>query len=314
MAAVASTPPVVKAECPGVHRQLDAVLQRVADRRASIQELAESVRQLGKDAQKARKRKDASFGREVAGRVERAQKLARNFSEDLVEDMLVLDNLSGLACEDRRRRKATLAELEGLVCEVDPAKKHLAALEGELRADLEGSVGKIQRGGNAGSGSSASARQREARGETQKRRRRRVVKNKKESGVPGVAWNPRDDCWTITTPKPRGGKLREWFTASLYKTPKGTHEAAVRAAMRAAIARYRDLVRRGVVNKVEARNVAAHRSAMKGVSWDDAKKAWVIRVMREGDSTRKTVRPLRNTAAGIKRARLSAEKLCRKMQ
>lgn len=120
-----------------VYHRLEAVLRRVADRRAPIQELARSVRRLGEDAQKAQGQKDSSLLREVAGGVEKVRKLARNFGEDLLEDMLAMDKLSGFAQADRSRRKAAIAEIEGMLDQVDPAKARLVALGKELSASLE---------------------------------------------------------------------------------------------------------------------------------------------------------------------------------
>eukprot|EP00435_Cladocopium_sp_Y103_P041627 s954_g11.t1 len=68
--------------------------------------------------------------------VEEARKKARNFGEDLLEDMMALDNLSGLAAEDRTTRKATLAGIEGLLQDVDTAKSRLAMLHRQLEGKL----------------------------------------------------------------------------------------------------------------------------------------------------------------------------------
>jgi len=68
--------------------------------------------------------------------VEEARKKARNFGEDLLEDMMALDNLSGLAAEDRSTRKATLSGIEGLLQDVDTAKSRLAMLHRQLEGKL----------------------------------------------------------------------------------------------------------------------------------------------------------------------------------
>lgn len=69
--------------------------------------------------------------------VEEARKKARNFGEDLLEDMMALDNLSGLAAEDRSTRKATLSGIEGLLQDVDTAKSRLAMLHRQLEGKLQ---------------------------------------------------------------------------------------------------------------------------------------------------------------------------------
>ena len=68
--------------------------------------------------------------------VEEARKKARNFGEDLLEDMMALDNLSGLSDEDRSTRKATLSGIEGLLQDVDNAKSRLAMLHRQLEGKL----------------------------------------------------------------------------------------------------------------------------------------------------------------------------------
>ncbi|CAJ1456898.1 unnamed protein product, partial [Effrenium voratum] len=69
--------------------------------------------------------------------VEEARKKARNFGEDLLEDMMALDDLSGLSEEDRSTRKAALAGLEGLLQDVDTAKSRLAMLHRQLEGKLK---------------------------------------------------------------------------------------------------------------------------------------------------------------------------------
>jgi len=70
-------------------------------------------------------------------RVDQARKRARNFGEDLLEDMLTLDGLSGLVNEDRAKRKAAIADIETLLGDVDAAKQRLGGLQKQLQADLD---------------------------------------------------------------------------------------------------------------------------------------------------------------------------------
>jgi len=69
--------------------------------------------------------------------VEQARKRARNFGEDLLEDMLALDGLQNLAPEDRSTRKAAIAGIEALLEDVDASKSRLGALHQKLQARLE---------------------------------------------------------------------------------------------------------------------------------------------------------------------------------
>ncbi|CAE8686768.1 unnamed protein product, partial [Polarella glacialis] len=70
--------------------------------------------------------------------VDTARKRAVNFGEDLVEDLLLLDNLSGLSPEDRSTRKATISGIEGLLQDLDSAKSRLAGLHNQLEGKLKG--------------------------------------------------------------------------------------------------------------------------------------------------------------------------------
>merc|ERR1712227_505993 len=59
-----------------------------------------------------------------------------NSGEDLLEEMLALDKLSGLFPEDRATRKAAIAKLESLLDQVDQTKADLARLQKEVDARL----------------------------------------------------------------------------------------------------------------------------------------------------------------------------------
>lgn len=69
--------------------------------------------------------------------VTQAQRRARNYSEDLLEDMIALDKLSGLTPDDRAARKAAIAGIESLLEEVDTSKGRLATLQRTLQGKLK---------------------------------------------------------------------------------------------------------------------------------------------------------------------------------
>jgi HSP20 family molecular chaperone IbpA len=73
----------------------------------------------------------------MAASAETARKQVRAFNEDLLEDMLRLDSLSGLAAEDRGGRKRTLAEIESLLGLVDACSGKVAGLSKNLETKLE---------------------------------------------------------------------------------------------------------------------------------------------------------------------------------
>jgi len=75
--------------------------------------------------------------REALATVEKAHKSARNYGEDLLEDLLALDDLSGLAPEDKTLRKEAIGNIESLLGEVDSAKSKLGGLRKKLEQEFE---------------------------------------------------------------------------------------------------------------------------------------------------------------------------------
>jgi len=100
-------------------QRVQQILQRLSERRAPVQELMTGL-------------EDGELTE-----VEQKQKVARNLGEDLLEDILALDALSGLFDEDRQARKAALADLEVLTDQVDGAKAQLQKRRKVLQAKHE---------------------------------------------------------------------------------------------------------------------------------------------------------------------------------
>lgn len=69
-------------------------------------------------------------------KVQQLYKQCRNFGEDLMEGMLTLDSLSGLAAADRSRRKQALGVIEPLLAEIDATKARLQRMDAALTAHL----------------------------------------------------------------------------------------------------------------------------------------------------------------------------------
>jgi len=65
------------------------------------------------------------------------RKRARNCGEDLLDDMLSLDKLSGLFPEDRAGRKSAIAGLEAFLDDVDTMKANLVKLQKSLETNQE---------------------------------------------------------------------------------------------------------------------------------------------------------------------------------
>jgi len=119
------------------HIQICSVLERLEGQKVPIHELSRTVSELGRGADLAAENSNSANLKDVAARVDQARKKARNFGEDLLEDMLSLDGLSGLVTEDRAKRKAAIAGIEGLLEDVDAAKQRLGGLHKKLQADLD---------------------------------------------------------------------------------------------------------------------------------------------------------------------------------
>jgi len=121
--------------------KVDEVAQALEARREPIQQLRRVLSQLD------------SKGRTTAGgdstesrfdwktgelkQVQKLQQSFRNFGEDLMEGILTLDQLSGLAEQDRQVRKETLKGLQGLLDEIDAAKPRVAKMQKKLATELD---------------------------------------------------------------------------------------------------------------------------------------------------------------------------------
>ncbi|CAK0888267.1 unnamed protein product [Prorocentrum cordatum] len=137
--------PLRRTQSQAVKRiKIDEVARTVQERDEPVQELRKALSQLCRrqaDADADADAEDLATRREHAAeqlrQVERLQQGFRNFGEDLMEGMLALDRLSGLAEEDRAVRKQTLRGIQGLLDEVDGAKPRVAQLRKRLAAELE---------------------------------------------------------------------------------------------------------------------------------------------------------------------------------
>lgn len=114
-----------------------SVMKDLDDKRAPVQELRRAVSDLGRSTDRASAEPASEALQDAAASVERARRQAREFNEDLVEDMLVLDGLSGLAAEDRTSRKRAISSIEALLSDVDSATERLGGLQRRLRSELE---------------------------------------------------------------------------------------------------------------------------------------------------------------------------------
>lgn len=112
--------------------QVQDVLSRLEKQKEPTQRFKEKVSRLA--SRVSRDNSDLDGERKV---LEDCQKLGRNLGEDLLEDIVALDQLSGLFPEDRINRKSAIAGLESVLEEVDKTKSFLVTLKKDLDSRLE---------------------------------------------------------------------------------------------------------------------------------------------------------------------------------
>lgn len=118
------------------------VEKELEDRKEPLKQLRRCVSLMEKDQAPTPKRaldeeERYKLTAEQLAQVQQMQKKCRNFNEDLMEDMVALDSLSGLHDEDRRKRKQALTGIQSLLDEVDGVKGRLLKSQKQLAAELE---------------------------------------------------------------------------------------------------------------------------------------------------------------------------------
>jgi len=114
--------------------KVEGVKQKIDDCSQPIHQLKRDVSILKTEASSADELEALERNLQT---VEKALKTARNYGEDLVDDMLALDSLSHLFPDDRQTRKASLAQMDTLMDEVDQAKTKLASVQKELKQKIQ---------------------------------------------------------------------------------------------------------------------------------------------------------------------------------
>jgi len=107
------------------------VHEHVTEREEPISKLARTASALAKGEQ---------HSQEGLRAVVEVEKQARNFGEDLLEDLLSLDQLSNLFPEDKSARKAEISRIDSLLEIVDATKAKLASHRRALESKLEAST------------------------------------------------------------------------------------------------------------------------------------------------------------------------------
>mmetsp|Transcript_17348 Transcript_17348/g.54873 ORF Transcript_17348/g.54873 Transcript_17348/m.54873 type:complete len:598 (-) Transcript_17348:124-1917(-) len=119
--------------------KVDEVAQTLQERRAPVEQLRKVLSQLDAAAPSAEAGSASNYERtaQELKQVQKLQQTFRDFGEDLMEGMLALDQLSGLAEQDRQVRKDTLQGIQGLLDEIDVAKPRVAKMQKRLAKELE---------------------------------------------------------------------------------------------------------------------------------------------------------------------------------
>lgn len=107
------------------------VHEHVTEREEPISKLARTASALAKGKQ---------HSQEGLRAVVEVEKQARNFGEDLLEDLLSLDQLSNLFPEDKSARKAEISRIDSLLEIVDATKAKLASHRRAVESKLEAST------------------------------------------------------------------------------------------------------------------------------------------------------------------------------
>lgn len=119
--------------------KVDAIAKTGEDLREPVQRLRRALSQLSADTENQSSDPQEGYAKAV-GDLEQVQKLQqsfRNFGEDLMEGMLALDQLSGLADQDRAVRKQTIGNIQKLMDEIDAAKPRVTKIQRHLTAEVE---------------------------------------------------------------------------------------------------------------------------------------------------------------------------------
>eukprot|EP00929_Paragymnodinium_shiwhaense_P075200 TRINITY_DN3843_c0_g1_i1.p1 TRINITY_DN3843_c0_g1~~TRINITY_DN3843_c0_g1_i1.p1 ORF type:complete len:403 (+),score=84.95 TRINITY_DN3843_c0_g1_i1:98-1306(+) len=122
--------------------KINSVLDHLANCKDPIMNLQRTVSelsaQMGQESSIERTLSEAHKATEQrSAEVDAAVKTARNLGEDLLEDLLQLDKLSGLAPGSRTKRKTAINSLETLLDTVDTSKDRLSRQQKELKTRLE---------------------------------------------------------------------------------------------------------------------------------------------------------------------------------
>mmetsp|Transcript_16978 Transcript_16978/g.37285 ORF Transcript_16978/g.37285 Transcript_16978/m.37285 type:complete len:648 (+) Transcript_16978:75-2018(+) len=110
---------------------------KVEEVNKALEERRMPVKQLSRLLSQLEKPKGDSRAADELAEVQKLQHSLRNFGEDLMEGMLALDQLSGLADQDRQVRKDTLRGIQELLDEIDAAKPRLAKMQKHLADKVE---------------------------------------------------------------------------------------------------------------------------------------------------------------------------------
>lgn len=126
----------------GKETKIDGVLARLQKTKEPVLDLNRTISELsailGEETKLERTlSQQCRATSDNCAEIDAALKRARNVGEDLLEDMLMLDNLSNLQPDAKTKRKKAINSIESLLDDVQAAKDRLVVQQKDLKVSLE---------------------------------------------------------------------------------------------------------------------------------------------------------------------------------
>eukprot|EP00931_Biecheleriopsis_adriatica_P027775 TRINITY_DN1663_c0_g1_i4.p1 TRINITY_DN1663_c0_g1~~TRINITY_DN1663_c0_g1_i4.p1 ORF type:complete len:890 (-),score=231.02 TRINITY_DN1663_c0_g1_i4:93-2762(-) len=148
----------------------------------------------------------------------------------------------------------------------------------------------------------------------------------KQSGISGIFWKTTMACWCLEYRNQKeGGKRKQLhFQVAKFKKPGSSEDEADKAALQAAVAKRKELVKTGAIKETKTTmktkgNTAPMtdrpRSAVPGVYWHPNEKKWRVQVNAKGGKKKQGggFKPENATPEAMERAKRAAEAKAKQM-
>eukprot|EP00747_Dinoflagellata_sp_TGD_P156124 gnl/TRDRNA2_/TRDRNA2_177639_c6_seq9.p1 gnl/TRDRNA2_/TRDRNA2_177639_c6~~gnl/TRDRNA2_/TRDRNA2_177639_c6_seq9.p1 ORF type:complete len:886 (+),score=215.79 gnl/TRDRNA2_/TRDRNA2_177639_c6_seq9:195-2660(+) len=138
----------------------------------------------------------------------------------------------------------------------------------------------------------------------------------KQSGIPGVCYDPRCKAWRVNE-MVKGKRKQTYFVIKKYLSANISEEDACQAALKDAAAFRKKLVDSGRIKVGNQHGVAKHKSGIKGVVWIEQSKAWQVTLKFNGKNIRPKpcdFSPKDSSPEAVEEARLLAVEARRKLE